>query len=164
MKSSFYPSFRQIYQRRPSDNNKVLHRFLSLIWSQLPQTCRSPKRLSRSTRIMSIPPVLLAPTIPPLWLHSLVVGLAFVGTSINIGRTRQSKIPCFELSSELFFKEVLVTQGFLRILSEEEEVYNWASHLISNPSLSSLILTGLQKSPTSFDFCEKDSSLWSRPR
>ena len=57
-----------------------------------------------------------------------------------------------------------MTQGLSRILSGAEEVYNWASHLISNPSLSSLILTGLQKSLISFDFFEKDSSLRSKPR
>ena len=45
-----------------------------------------------------------------------------------------------------------------------EEIQDGASHLISNPSLSSLILTGLQKSSTSFNSSEKDSSLRSRPR
>ena len=113
---------------------------------------------------MSIPPAPLALTTPLLQLHSFVVGSAFVGTIISVRRTRQSKIPCLGLSLELSFKGVLVTQGLLRILSGAEDVYNWAFHLISNPSLSSLILTGFQKSPTSFDFFEKDSSLRSRPR
>ena len=51
-----------------------------------------------------------------------------------------------------------MTQGLSWILSGVEEVYNWASHLLSNPSLSSLILTRPQKSPISFGFFEKDSS------
>ena len=159
MKSSFYPNFRQIHHERPSDNDKVLHRFLPSSWSQLPWTCRPPKRPSRSAKIMSIPPAPLAPTTPPLRLHSFVVGSVFVGTSISVGKTRQSKIPCLSLSSELFFKGVLVTQGLLQIFFGVEEVYNWTFHLISNPSLLSLILTGLQKSLTSFDSFKKDSSL-----
>ena len=47
---------------------------------------------------------------------------------------------------------------------QQEEIQDWASHLISNPSLSSLMLTGLQKSPVSFGSSEKGSSLWLRPR
>ena len=45
-----------------------------------------------------------------------------------------------------------------------KKIRDWASYLISNPSLSSLILTGLQKNPTSFDSFEKDLSLRLRPR
>ena len=39
-----------------------------------------------------------------------------------------------------------------------EEIQDGASYLFCNPSLSSLILTGPQKSPTSFDSFDKDSS------
>ena len=39
-----------------------------------------------------------------------------------------------------------------------EEIQDGASYLFCNPSLSSLILMGPQKSPTSFDSFEKDSS------
>ena len=127
--SSFYLSFHQVHQKRTSDNDKVLYRFLPSIWSQLPWTCRPPKRLLRSARIMVILPAPLAPITPPLRLHFFVVGSAFVGISINVGRTRQSKIFCLELSSKLSFKGVLVTQGLLWILFGVEEVYNWASHL-----------------------------------
>ena len=41
---------------------------------------------------------------------------------------------------------------------QQEEVQDWASHLISNPSLSSLMLTGLQKSPISFGSSKSEAS------
>ena len=93
-----------------------------------------------------------------------MVGSTFVGTSISVGKTRQSKILCLGLSSELSFKGVLVTQELLRIFFRVKEIYNWASHLFPNLFLLSLILTGPQKSPTLFDSLEKNSNFWSKPR
>ena len=47
---------------------------------------------------------------------------------------------------------------------QQVEVQDWASHLISNLSSLSSMLTGLQKSLLSFVYLERGSSLWLRLR
>ena len=122
---------------------------------------------------MSIPPAPLTPTVSHLQLRSSAIGSAFVGTSSSVGRTRQSKIPCLGLSSSFLFERVWVTQGLPCIppgvaLDKTPSTSKWKFTIgrltsgIFNPS--SLMLTELQKSPTSFDSFEKDVSLRSESR
>ena len=104
--------------------------------------------------------------------HTLFAALFhFVGTSTNVGRTRQLNIPCLGSSSKLSFEGVLVTQGLVYIPpgvaldktpSGRKFTIGRLTSSILNPS--SLMLTELQKSPTSFDSFEKDVSLWSESR
>ena len=87
---------------------------------------------------MSIPPAPLAPTVPRLQLRSLVIGSAFVGTSISVA-TRQSKLLCLGSSLRLFLRKsqgdsrvfVYITWSRIRQDSQyqQEEVLHWASHL-----------------------------------
>ena len=90
----------------------------------------------------------------------------FVGTSTSVG-TRQPKLLCLGLSSRLSFERVWETQGLLCIepgvaldktpcISERKFTIGRLTLSILN--LSSLMLIKLQKSPTSFDSFEKDSS------
>lgn len=62
---------------------------------------------------MSILLALLALITLLLQLHFFIVELAFVGTSLSVGRNKQSKIPYLKSSLKLSFKEVLVTQKHL---------------------------------------------------
>ena len=96
-----------------------------------------------------------------------VVGLALAGTSTSVA-TRQLKLPCLGLSSRLFFKRVWVTQGLLCIppgvafnKTPNGRKFTIGRLTLSILNPSSLMLTELQKSPTSFDSFEKDVSLWS---
>ena len=90
----------------------------------------------------------------------------FVGTSISI-ETRQPKLLCLELSSRLSFERVWETQGLPCIQSGvalnktpciSEKKFTIRCLTLSILNLSSLMLTKLQKSPTSFDFFKKDSN------
>ena len=80
-----------------------------------------------------------------------VVESAFIDTSSSVGRTRQSKTSCFELSSKFLFERVWVTQGLLCIPP--------GIVLDKTPSISERKFR--MKSLTSFDFFEKASSLGS---
>ena len=92
--------------------------------------------------------------------------LTFIGTSTSIG-TRQPKLLCLGLSSKLSFERVWETQGLPYIQSEvaldktpciSERKFTIGRLTLSILNPSSLMLIKLQKSPTSFDFFEKNSS------
>ena len=114
----------------------------------------------------------MAPTAPRLQLRSFAIGSTFVGTSTSVG-TRQPKLPCLGLSSRLSFERVWESQGLPRIrpgvasdktpsTSGRKFTIGRLTSSILNPS--SLMLTELQKSPTSFDSFEKDVSIRSEQR
>ena len=84
-KSSPHRSFCQIHWERLLDDDKVLHGVVSPDSSHSSQT----RRLSRSTRIILMPPALRAPIVPRLQLRS---SSAFVGTSTSVA-IKQSKLP-----------------------------------------------------------------------
>ena len=90
---------------------QTITKFCINLFLQVEASCRPLRRPSSSTKIMSIPPAPLTPTISHLQLCSSAVGSAFVGTSSSIRRTRQSKILCLGLSSSFLFERVWVTQG-----------------------------------------------------
>ena len=49
--------------------------------------------------------------------YSSAIGSTFIGTSTSVGRTRQLKIPCLGLNSNLFFKGVLGdSRAFVNII------------------------------------------------
>lgn len=54
MRFNPYFSFCQVYYKTLLDNKKVLHGFISPSLSQLPQTCRPPKRSLRNMKNISI--------------------------------------------------------------------------------------------------------------
>ena len=92
MKSSPQRSFRQVHQGRPSDNDKFCMDLFLQAQASRPKPA-GQREVWES--LWYIRPALSAPTIPRLQLSFFVVGSAFVGTSSSVGRTRQSKIPCF---------------------------------------------------------------------
>ena len=105
MRSSPHHSFRQAHRERPSDDDNILHGFFPSGSSQSSQTCK----LTRSVKIISIPPVPLASTVPRLQLRSFVIESAFVGTNAHV--EAKTWLLCLGSSSRLLYKRVLVTQG-----------------------------------------------------
>ena len=110
-----------------------------------------------------IRPALPAPIIPCLQLCFFMVRSAFVGISLSIRRSKESKTSCFGSSSRLSFKRVLFTQRLSGILSRIEKVYNWASYLKHLWSIEFDANRALE-SPNLFDFFKKNVSFWSRFR
>ena len=110
--------------------------------------------------------------VPRLQPRSFVTGSAFVGTSTSVGTRPKEWPPCLGLSSRLSFERVWVTQGFLctppgvvldktpRTSKRKFAIGRLTSSILNS---SSLMLTELQKSPTSFDSFEKGVNLRSRP-
>ena len=154
--------------KKPFGRWQVLHRFVSPDSSHLSQTRSQP----RSLAITSIPPTRLAPAVLCFQLCSSAIWSAFVGTSTSVG-TRQSKILCLGLSLRLSFGRVWVTQEppcipHRVVLDKTPSTRKWKFTIgcltLNILNLSNLILTELQKSPTSFDSLEKDVSLWSEQR
>ena len=150
---------------------KVLYRLVPSSWRQSSATRRLPRKPSRSVRIMSIPLAPLAPTVPCLRLCSFVIGSAIIGISTSV-KTRQWLF-CLGLSLKLSFVKVWVTQRLLCIspgvaldktpsITGRKFTIGYLTSSILNPS--GLMLTELQKSPTSFDSLEENSSFRSRLR
>ena len=109
----------QILLGTPSNKRSYTQPFMIFIppsWSQLPQTCKPPKKPLKNMRITMLHTVSATGfNRIPFQLCSFAIWSAFVGTSISVG-TRQSKISCLGLSSRVPFKTVWVTQGLPYIL------------------------------------------------
>ena len=149
-----------MYRGSPPDDDNVLHEFFPSGSSQSSRTCKP----TRSMKIISIPPVPLASTVPRLQLRFFVIESAFVGTNAHV--EAKTWLLCFGSSSRLLYKRVLVTQGVSYISpavtldktpSTSKKKFS-IGRLTSSISITKLMLTELQKSPTSFDSFEKDSS------
>ena len=111
-----------------------------------------------SARIISLPPAPPAPTVPRLQLRSFMVGSTFVGTSTSVKRIRQPNPPCLGSSSGLSWIPFGIELSETPSTSRRKFRIGHLTSSISNPSLLSLMLTGLQKRPLSFNTSEKGSS------
>ena len=99
----------------PRNNDKVLHKLVSLGWSQLSRT----RRPIRSVKITSIHTAgATCSNYTPFASIFFVVRSTFIDTSSSVGRTKQSKTSYLELSSRFLFERVWVTQELLCIPSK----------------------------------------------
>ena len=126
MKSSPHHSFCQVHGGRLLDDDKFCMDLFFQVQASRPESIGQQEMWRSLWYIWPALPILI---ITCLQLCFFVIGSAFVGTSLNIGRTRQSKIFYLGSSSKFFFKGVLGTKRFLWILSRAKKVYNWASYL-----------------------------------
>ena len=130
-----------------------------------------------NVRIILLPPELLAPTAPHLQLSSSAIGLTSAGTNTcSAGtRSRETRLFCLGPSSRLSSEKVRRTPGHLLTLSRVEsgEIPSTSMRKfrielpissISNPFSLNSMLTRLQKSPPSFAYSERGSSLQLRHR
>lgn len=129
---------------------------------------RSATTSANSVRIISIPPVPLAPIAPRLRLCSFGAGSAFHGTSTNAKMMAKEWFLYPGSSLKHFFGRISVTPGLSWILSGVRSNKTLSTNrkksrigLLTtnsfNPFSSSLTLTAHQKSPTSFDSPKKGS-------
>ena len=145
------------YTKEDLQNHEALYRFV------LPDVGQSTERSPRSTRTTSLPPWPLAPT-TPLFAASFLRGrISFCWHQYKRRKNQAVEDPLPWVEFKAFLrKSPSDSRAFVDIIWSRRSLQLGVSPQAF--PLSSLMLMGLQKSPTSFDSFEKDSSPRSRPR